>query len=466
MIVVKCPKCGGCFSAPGPPPPLYMTCPSCHKTLRLRSRTGEDLFQPGEKDGGGWFVRKARGTWKALAAGLLAAGLVVAGVFAVRGMGRPAGDGSASTQPAPLPSLKPLTVMQSQREVARRRGTLIRLPPNDLFNTMSPAVVRVIVQSTGRRSVGQGSGFLVSPDGWLVTNYHVIEWADTATVVLSDYTDLMVHGVGAIDREADLALLKIGGKNLPCLIISPNLPPAVGTMVFAIGSPEGLMNTFSPGLISGHRMQHGVPILQTTAPVSYGSSGGPLLTDKGVVVGVTSRIRAAGQNLNFAIPASRVIDLLCKQGKIVRLSELHAKPFKDSIIVQLDLAWKALEKRDLDAAEKILKPLASVHTDNPFVLFAYGQLHRKRGAYALAIKAFEGAVKLKGDYAEAYYHIGVTYCDREALAAIVHDHGEALALEQRAKEALQNAVKFDPGGKIGRAARAAMAKHWPRQFRP
>ena len=103
MIVVKCPKCGGCFSAPGPPPPLYMKCPACHKTLRLRSRSGENLVQPGEKDAGVRLVRKVRCVWKASVAGLAVAGFMVAAFFTIRGMGGP-GEGSSANAWRLVPS--------------------------------------------------------------------------------------------------------------------------------------------------------------------------------------------------------------------------------------------------------------------------------------------------------------------------------------------------------------------------
>ena len=466
MIVVKCPNCGGCFSVAGPPPPLFTDCPSCHKTLRLPRKVTEEEIQRAKSAAS---KRKWRRRLQVIPVVLAVAGLVGL-LYGSRSLYHFANQTLSGSDPAELPvggtglphAGAPRTAHQSQLELARRRGSLVRLAPGKLFAMVSPAVVRVVVQSSGRRSVGQGSGFIISPDGWVITNYHVIEGADTATVVLADYTDLLVAGVGAIDRQSDLALLKVIGRDLPCLMVSTKPPPPVGQKVFAIGSPEGLMNTLSEGLISGHRVQDGVPVVQTTAPVSHGSSGGPLLTAEGLVVGVTSRIRAGGQNLNFAVPAERVQDLLRKQGKMIPLAKLRGDPLKRAVVVQLDQAWKAMEKKDWDRAEAILKPLASVYTDNPFVLFAYGHFHRRQGAYKLAIKAFEAATQLKPDYAEAHYSIGITYCDREALAAIVHDHSQSLDLEKRARRALLKAVRFDPSGQTGRAARAAIAKHWPR----
>jgi len=204
------------------------------------------------------------------------------------------------------------------------------MDPADLFRAASPAVVRVEVCDRDFRPTGQGSGFLVSEDGLVVTNYHVIEDAQLATVLLSNELRCIVEGVVAWDRSADLALLKIQGKKLPCLeVSSPALRrsssgpseasvqplPEIGAKVYAIGSPKGLTNTLSEGLVSGHReIRLGLQAIQTTAAISPGSSGGPLLTADGKVAGVTTLFLQGGQNLNFAVPADRVAKLIGSRG--------------------------------------------------------------------------------------------------------------------------------------------------------
>ncbi|MFI5380036.1 MAG: S1C family serine protease, partial [Tepidisphaerales bacterium] len=107
------------------------------------------------------------------------------------------------------------------------------------------------------------------------------------------------------------ALLKVDAKDLPMLTLSPEAIPSIGTRVYAIGSPRDLCNTLSEGLVSGLRRETpGVTHIQTTAPISPGSSGGPLLDESGRVIGVTSAFRADGQNLNFAVGTGRVSELL------------------------------------------------------------------------------------------------------------------------------------------------------------
>src|SRR5262249_7571785 len=150
--------------------------------------------------------------------------------------------------------------------------------------------------------------------------------AHSAEVVLSDETKLRVAGVAALDEDADLAILKVthGISAEPLSLAAGDLPP-VGSRVYAIGTPGGkFVNTLSDGLVSAHRPAGRIPVfpklptmIQMTAPISHGSSGGPLLGPDGRVVGVTTlaftnypRPQDINQNLNFAVPASHVAQLL------------------------------------------------------------------------------------------------------------------------------------------------------------
>lgn len=195
------------------------------------------------------------------------------------------------------------------------------LSPKELFAKVSPAVVKIHTYNRYSRLLGQGSGFFVSADGMLVTNYHVMEKAASAKVLLPGGKELGVSGMLASMPNADLALLKVQAKGLAFLRLAKNQPD-VGTKVWAIGSPKGLDNTLSEGLVSGYRDIKGKPtLLQTTAPISPGSSGGPLVIDTGQVVGVTTLTRIGGQNLNFAVPCKYIQAILLIAGKPRPLSK-------------------------------------------------------------------------------------------------------------------------------------------------
>ncbi len=173
---------------------------------------------------------------------------------------------------------------------------------------------------------GMGSGFIVSPDGYIVTNAHVVDGASEVTVKLTDRREFTAKVIGA-DKRTDIALVKIDAKNLPALDL--NAAPEVrrGEWVIAIGAPFGFENSVSAGVVSGvHRaLPNGqmVPFIQTDAAVNPGNSGGPLLNAKGQVIGVNSQIysRSGGyMGLSFAIPtdvAQRVADQLKTHGKVM-----------------------------------------------------------------------------------------------------------------------------------------------------
>jgi S1-C subfamily serine protease len=187
------------------------------------------------------------------------------------------------------------------------------LTPDVLFARTSPAVMQVIIHDQRDRTLGGGSGFLIGNAGLIATNYHVIRGAHKVQVVLADKTKLPVAGLAASEKNVDLAILKVAGQipAQPLELAGAELP-RVGTKVYAIGNPLGFSNTLSDGLVSGHRELRGFQLIQTSAPISPGSSGGPLLDPTGKVVGVTTLQFNGGQNLNFAVPATQVARLLAQ----------------------------------------------------------------------------------------------------------------------------------------------------------
>ena len=179
------------------------------------------------------------------------------------------------------------------------------------------------------RSVPQslGSGFLISDDGYILTNHHVIAEADEILVRLNDRSELMATLVGS-DERSDLALLKRAGKNLPHLTLADSDALKVGEWVLAIGSPFGFDYSVTAGIVSakGRDLQSEtyVPFIQTDVAINPGNSGGPLFNLAGEVVGINSQIytRSGGfMGLSFAIPsnmASRIVEQLRDSGEVNR----------------------------------------------------------------------------------------------------------------------------------------------------
>jgi serine protease Do len=183
-------------------------------------------------------------------------------------------------------------------------------------------------QGPGRpESRSLGSGFIISPDGYILTNAHVVEGADEINVKLTDKRDFKAKVIGA-DRRTDVALIKIEGSSLPTVKFGDPGKLKVGEWVVAIGSPFGFENTVTAGIVSAKGrslpQENFVPFIQTDVAINPGNSGGPLFNLRGEVVGVNSQIysRTGGfMGLSFAIPADVALDIqkqLRENGRVAR----------------------------------------------------------------------------------------------------------------------------------------------------
>ena len=288
-------------------------------------------------------------TRSSIAAAVLAA---LAGGYAVHAQGLPPLLGAktvpaavatapASTVPAALPIASatdfsgivdrfgPAVVNISVTGKAKRQQQVTGLDENDpffeFFRHFGPQFPQVPQGSQIVR--GQGSGFIVRNDGLILTNAHVVDGAQDVTVKLTDRREFSAKVLG-VDKQSDVAVLKISAKDLPTVVIGDPSRLKVGEPVLAIGSPYGFENTATAGIVSAKSRSLPddtyVPFIQTDVAVNPGNSGGPLFNLHGEVVGINSQIysQTGGyQGLSFAIPinvASKVQDQLVKHGKVTR----------------------------------------------------------------------------------------------------------------------------------------------------
>ena len=179
-------------------------------------------------------------------------------------------------------------------------------------------------QPQNRKESSLGSGFIISDDGYIVTNNHVIKDADEVKVILHDKTEYEGTVIGT-DPMTDLALIKIKAKNLKSLKFGSSSETEVGSWVVAIGSPFGLEQTVTAGIVSAKgRILGSGPyddFIQTDASINPGNSGGPLLNLDGEVIGINTAIIRSGQGIGFAIPsdlATGIIDQLTEQKTVSR----------------------------------------------------------------------------------------------------------------------------------------------------
>jgi hypothetical protein len=181
------------------------------------------------------------------------------------------------------------------------------LTPAEIATRALPAVV------TMRTEQSLGTGFVVRPDGWIATNLHVVVGGPQVKVTLRDGRDLDVVEVLNASTNYDLALVRVEAKGLPTLKLGDSDSMRPGDSVVAIGNPMGLEDTVSNGLVSGRRKDDaGVEFLQVSAPISPGSSGGPIINDRGEVIGIAEQVLVQGQNLNFAVPIRYLLPMIQK----------------------------------------------------------------------------------------------------------------------------------------------------------
>jgi len=187
------------------------------------------------------------------------------------------------------------------------------LTPREIVERYKPAIVRI--ENNMGANVGIGTGFIVTPEGRIATNLHVIAGSGVLKVKLSNEESYPVKRIIAVDANRDLALIEIDPPTkLPTVPLGDSDAVVPGDAVIAIGNPMRLDFTVSDGLISSVRPVDEDIILQISAPISQGSSGGPLFNSFGEVIGVATAISAEGQNLNFGVPINYLRPLLANEG--------------------------------------------------------------------------------------------------------------------------------------------------------
>ncbi len=197
-----------------------------------------------------------------------------------------------------------------------------------VFQKVRPSVVSIFaIQSSGLADPNsQGSGFVISPDGYVVTNYHVVQEADMVRVEMEGRHSVRAEVIGK-DSTTDLAVIKIDANNLVPVDWGDSDNLQIGSLVWAIGSPYGLQNSITQGIISGThrtgRQDDGIQIfLQTDAAVNPGNSGGPLVDEQGRVVGINTLIYGQRfQGISFAVPSNlcrEMCEQMIRNGSVTR----------------------------------------------------------------------------------------------------------------------------------------------------
>jgi S1-C subfamily serine protease len=201
---------------------------------------------------------------------------------------------------------------------------------SDIYRDMAPSVVHIRnykEHDKDQKSGSMGSGFIISSDGYIITNHHVADKADQLHVTLSDGTVLKAELKGT-DASTDIAVLKIDGRSLKALVFANSETIVPGQIAIAIGNPYGLQQTITAGVVSavGRSLRAGNgrlidDVIQTDASLNPGNSGGPLLNSSGDVIGVNTAIISSAQGICFAVSANLagyIAGQLIMKGKVNR----------------------------------------------------------------------------------------------------------------------------------------------------
>ena len=213
--------------------------------------------------------------------------------------------------------------------------------PQQIAKKAFGSTVLLVMEDTNGQPISLGSGFFVR-NGQIATNLHVIEGAARGYAKLvGQKTKYDIEGITAIDPQRDLVILKVSAFGQQVLSLGDSDAVQVGESVYAVGNPRGLEGTFSQGIISSIREVGTDKLLQITAPISPGSSGGPVLNRTSNVIGVSVATFHGGQNLNFAIPSNYLKALVAKVGATKPLSQ--AKPTKSGSSILADIGGQSTD---------------------------------------------------------------------------------------------------------------------------
>ena len=328
---------------------------------------------------------------------------------------------------AVLVLISPAFAQQSEQDVSY--GGVNRLTPQQIAKKALDSTVVLLMKDANDQLVSVGSGFFLQPNV-VATNNHVIAKAASGVVKrVGNNTEFDIEGVVAIDVKHDLALLSVpANSGVPLLPLGDVDSVAIGDTVYAAGNPEGFEGTFSEGVISGIRGTDDDKRFQITAPISSGSSGGPVLNTRAEVIAVCVSVVSAGQNINFAVPSNYLYPLISESlvGSVKPLVE--DKESQSAASYCSDGEAKLISGdyvgaiADFDAAIRL----------NPSYVEAYR--YRRRAWYFLkhhfsAIADCDTAIRLKPDNAYTYTTSGLAKAGLGQYNAAIRDYDTAIRLD-------------------------------------
>ena len=310
-----------------------------------------------------------------------------------------------------------------------------------LIKKIEPSIVVILTYNREGKILGQGSGFFINNEGNVITNYHVLQNASHAEVIISDGGKYPVKKILAEDKEGDLLRVSVDipeDKVRP-LLVSPTFPE-VGERIFVIGTPLGLDKTVSDGIVSAVREIPQIgKIIQVTAPISFGSSGSPVIDMNGRVIGVATFFIRDGQNLNFAIPAERINRLTLGLGK--SLPEREESRIKDWMASAEGLYATGLRYLWIEDCERALPYFIETIRRDPQKADAFyriGYCMADLGQYGEAIESYKQAIQINPQDAHVHNNLCLAYGKFGRYEEAVKSCRQAIQLKPDLAEAHNN----------------------------
>lgn len=315
-----------------------------------------------------------------------------------------------------------------KQSVTIKQKSLPTLSAQEIFKRVSPSVMVVESLDADGKVTEFGSGVVIAPDD-IVTNRHVIK--DGVSFRVEHNGKKWPAKLIKVDPDHDLAELSVAGLDAPAVTVLDSAKLAVGERVYAIGSPEGLELTISEGLISGLRDFDKGLVIQTSAAISPGSSGGGLFDAQGRLVGITTFYLKEGQSLNFALPTEWTI-ALNRQPRAASPS-LSQDSKGSQALFWLEFGSKALQGEAYFAALTGFREVVRLKPENEGAWVGLGIAYSHFAMYEKAINSEGEAIRLEPSDWNAWLYLGKAY--------------GALALFDKALRAEQEATRLNPGSK-------------------
>lgn len=304
----------------------------------------------------------------------------------------------------------------------------------DIARKARSAIYLLITYDSNGKELKSGTGFVTSNDGKMITNYHVIEGANSVIAKSESGGIYPIKGLIATDSANDLAVLEIDGHNLPALNLGSSINLEAGQQIFVIGSPLGLEGTLSDGIISAVRKISGNNLwIQITAPISHGSSGSPVFNSQGEVIGVATMNLLGGQSLNFAIGIETVKHLLANIKDKTNFQSFPVLSVESNDIENdpdYITAYRLFFTEDYVQMLVHTQALIKKYPRNALAHYTIGLAYHFLTFTSDAIDAYRVAIKIDPNLNEAWTNLGAVYFD----SGRIHD----------SINAIQQAIKIEP----------------------